>query len=243
MINKDTIAQMKDGVVLLNFSRDLLINEDDLAEALELGKVAKYVTDFPTPKVMKMKNVIAFPHLGATTEESEDNCAKMAAQELNEYLEYGNIRNSVNFPNCELPPMGHYRLSLIHSNVANMVGQMTSILAEENINISHMINKSKGAYAYTMFDLDAEPTAGALDRLKGIEGMIKVGEAIQTLRRTLTPDGTEFCRDGFHLSYDYGRYAGAYVWAKFFGTEITDFVPEGADPNRIAEIRRVIDTL
>lgn len=175
MINKETISMMKDGVVIINLARDLLVNEDDLAEALESGKVAKYVTDFPTPKVVKMKNVIAFPHLGASTEEAEDNCARMAVEQVRDYLEKGVIRNSVNYPACdpgECETEG--RLLILHKNIPNMLTQFTGAFSKENVNIDHMVNKSRKEYAVTVMDLSTACTDAVADKIAAIEGVLRV---------------------------------------------------------------------
>ena len=175
MINKAAIDQMKDGVVILNFARDVLVNEDDLAEALKSGKVKKYVTDFANPKSVAMENTIVIPHLGASTEESEDNCAVMAADELKDYLENGNIKNSVNYPACDMgicQVAG--RIGLLHANIPNMIGQITSILAAEGINIANMTNKSRDKYAYTLLDLENPVKEEAVSHLEKINGMYKV---------------------------------------------------------------------
>ena len=170
MINGQTIGQMKDGVVVLNFARDLLVDDDAMAAALETGKVRRYVTDFPNPKSVAMKNVIAIPHLGASTEESEDNCAKMAVEELMDYLENGNIRNSVNYPNCDMGVChAASRVAVLHLNVPNMIGQITGILASGNVNISDMTNKSRDKYAYTLLDLE-----NPAEKLKAIKGVLRV---------------------------------------------------------------------
>lgn len=175
MINAETIAKMKDGVVVLNFARDLLVNDDDMATALESGKVKKYVTDFPNPKAVNMKNVIAIPHLGASTEESEDNCAKMAVMEMMDYLENGNIRNSVNYPACDMGVCKTVsRVAVMHLNVPNMIGQVTGMMASCGINISDMTNKSRDKYAYTMMDLDKQPDAETIQKLSGIDGILRV---------------------------------------------------------------------
>ena len=175
MINGQTIGQMKDGVVVLNFARDLLVDDDAMAAALETGKVRRYVTDFPNPKSVAMKNVIAIPHLGASTEESEDNCAKMAVEELMDYLENGNIRNSVNYPACDMGvKKTACRVAVLHMNIPNMIGQITGILASGNVNISDMTNKSRGGYAYTIIDLESAASKEALDELRAIEGVSKV---------------------------------------------------------------------
>ena len=175
MINGQTIGQMKDGVVILNFARDLLVDDDAMAAALETGKVRRYVTDFPNPKSVAMKNVIAIPHLGASTEESEDNCAKMAVEELMDYLENGNIRNSVNYPNCDMGVCRTAsRVAVLHLNVPNMIGQITGILASGNVNISDMTNKSRDKYAYTLLDLENPAEEDMVEKLKAIKGVLRV---------------------------------------------------------------------
>ena len=175
MINGQTIGQMKDGVIVLNFARDLLVDDDAMAAALETGKVRRYVTDFPNPKSVAMKNVIAIPHLGASTEESEDNCAKMAVEELMDYLENGNIRNSVNYPNCDMGVChAASRVAVLHLNVPNMIGQITGILASGNVNISDMTNKSRDKYAYTLLDLENPAEEDMVEKLKVIKGVLRV---------------------------------------------------------------------
>lgn len=175
MINKAAIDQMKDGVVLLNFARDILVNEDDLAEALKAGKVKKYVTDFANPKSVNMENTIVIPHLGASTEESEDNCAKMAVQEIMDYLENGNIRNSVNYPACDMGvKKTACRVAVLHMNIPNMIGQITGVLAAGKINISDMTNKSRDKFAYTLMDLEHTPDAIMVQKLNAIEGVLRV---------------------------------------------------------------------
>ncbi len=175
MINAETIGKMKDGVVVLNFARDLLVNDDDMAAALESGKVRKYVTDFPNPKAVNMKNVIAIPHLGASTEESEDNCANMAVMEMMDYLENGNIRNSVNYPACDMGVCKTVsRVAVMHLNVPNMIGQVTGMMASCGINISDMTNKSREMYAYTLMDLDKKPDEETIQKLSGIGGILRV---------------------------------------------------------------------
>lgn len=175
MINRESLGQMKDGVVILNFARDLLVNDDDMAEALASGKVKRYVTDFPNPKVMQMEHVIVTPHLGASTEESEDNCAVMAVKELKDYLENGNIRNSVNYPACDMGVCASVRrIALLHMNVPNMIGQISSILASADMNISNMMNKSREQYAYTMVDLETDIDEATLEKLNAIKGVMRV---------------------------------------------------------------------
>jgi D-3-phosphoglycerate dehydrogenase / 2-oxoglutarate reductase len=175
MINKDTMATMKDGVVILNFARDLLVNDDDMAEALASGKVAKYVTDFPNAKTANMEGVIAFPHLGASTVESEDNCAIMAVKEIVDFMDNGNIKNSVNYPACDAGVCGSEgRIAINHRNIPNMLSQFTNVFAAENINIDNMVNKSRGDYAYTVLDIGVSSTATLVEKLSAIEGVLKV---------------------------------------------------------------------
>lgn len=175
MINKDVLASMKDGVVVLNFARDLLVDDEAMAEALESGKVRRYVTDFPNPNSVKMKNVIAIPHLGASTEESEDNCAVMAVQEMMDYLENGNIKNSVNYPTCDMGVCRMAsRVAVMHDNVPNMIGQVTGTFAAQGINISDMTNKSRDKVAYTLLDLETAPTQETIEKLRAIKGVLRV---------------------------------------------------------------------
>lgn len=175
MINKANLDQMKDGVVILNFARDLLVNDDDMAEALKSGKVGRYVTDFPNQKVMQMENAIVIPHLGASTEESEENCAVMAVKEMMDYLENGNIKNSVNYPACDMGVCTAVnRMALLHMNVPNMIGQISTILAATDMNIANMTNKSRDKYAYTLIDLETEVDDLTLQKLNAIKGMMRV---------------------------------------------------------------------
>lgn len=175
MINKASISMMKDGVIVLNYARDLLVNDEDMAEALESGKVRKYVTDFPNAKSANMDGVIAFPHLGASTAESEDNCAVMAVKQIVDYIENGNIKNSVNYPACDMGVCNKAgRIAILHKNVPNMLSQFTGAMAAENINISDMLNKSKGDYGYTMIDVDSSVGAHTVEKLQDIDGVIKV---------------------------------------------------------------------
>ena len=177
MINAEAISKMKDGVVILNFARDLLVDDDAMEQALKSGKVSRYITDFPNDKTAGMAGVVAIPHLGASTEESEDNCAKMAIKQVMNYLDNGNIVNSVNFPNCDMGVCTKAsRVTILHKNIPNMLGQLTNVLAEENINISDLMNRSRGEYAYTMFDLDSIPSEKAIEKLKSIDGIIRVRE-------------------------------------------------------------------
>lgn len=175
LLNKKAFDQMKDGVVVLNFARDLLVNDDDMKVALESGKVAKYVTDFPNPAVVKMPNVIATPHLGASTEESEDNCAIMAVEEIRDFMENGNIRNSVNYPACDAGVCETKgRITVAHKNIPNMLTQFTNVFSSEGINIAHMTNKSRGDYSYCIFDIDSDSTEAFAEKLSAIDGVLKV---------------------------------------------------------------------
>lgn len=175
MIGRDSIEMMKEGVVLLNFSRDLLVDEAALVEALERGKVKKYVTDFANPLVAGAKNTLVTPHLGASTEESEDNCALMAVKELRDYLENGNIHHSVNYPTCDMGRcMVEGRVAINHRNVVNMISQFAAVLGDAGMNISDMTNKSKGDYAYTLIDLEASADEAIIRKLERIEGVLKV---------------------------------------------------------------------
>jgi D-3-phosphoglycerate dehydrogenase len=175
MINAEAISKMKDGVIILNFARDLLVDDDAIEQALESGKVKRYITDFPNAKTAGMAGVVAIPHLGASTEEAEDNCAVMAVKQIMNYLENGNITNSVNFPSCDMGPCQKpARLGILHRNIPNMLSKFTSAMAEENINISDLINRSKGEYAYTMLDLDTVPTREAIETLAEADGVLRV---------------------------------------------------------------------
>lgn len=175
MINAEALAKMKDGVIVLNFARDLLVDDDAMADALASGKVKRYVTDFPNPKTANMSGCIAIPHLGASTEESEDNCARMAVREMMDYLENGNIKNSVNYPNCDMGQcQSEGRITILHHNIPNSLGRFTAAIASENVNIAGLMNKSRGEYAYTMLDLDHHPSADVVEHLKSIEGVVRV---------------------------------------------------------------------
>ncbi len=175
MINDQTIAEMKDGVVILNFARDLLVDDDAMEKALDSGKVRKYVTDFPNPKSANMKGAIAIPHLGASTEESEENCARMAVKEMMDYLENGTIHNSVNFPNCDMGVCRvASRVAVFHKNIPNMIGQITGAVAADGVNISDMTNKSKGKFAYTLLDLENKIQDTTVQKLNAIDGVCRV---------------------------------------------------------------------
>jgi D-3-phosphoglycerate dehydrogenase len=176
MFNQKTFSIMKPGVHILNFSRGELVNEVDMAVALEEGVVGRYITDFPNETVLRMKNTISIPHLGASTVESEENCAIMASRQVKEFLETGNIKNSVNFPNAELPYTGKRRVAAFHRNVPNMVGQITSAISSYNLNIADMVNRSRGEYAYTMIDIENKVNGdiipGLVEKINQIEGIV-----------------------------------------------------------------------
>ena len=174
IIDAKAIGMMKDGVRILNIARGELVDEAAMVQALESGKVARYVSDFASEEMLAQKNAIIMPHLGASTPESEDNCAKMAAFEVREFLENGTIRNSVNFPNLKVPYEGGHRMCLIHKNVPNMIAQITSTLSSQDMNIENMGNRSRGDYAYTIVDVDKVPTDAVLNALRAVEGMIRV---------------------------------------------------------------------
>ena len=173
MINKDAISLMKKGVVILNFARDVLVNQEDIVDALVSEKVRCYVTDFPTKEIVGVRGAIVIPHLGASTEESEDNCAKMAAAEVKDFLENGNITHSVNFPDCDMGAKGEgERITILHKNIPNMIGQFTALLADMNIEV--MTNKSRKEYAYTMLDVDGTVSEDVEAQLAAVEGVLKV---------------------------------------------------------------------
>ena len=175
MINGDAIAKMKDNVIVLNFARDLLVDDDAMAQALEAGKVRRYISDFPNPKSANMPGCIAIPHLGASTEESEDNCAKMAVRQVMNYLENGNIINSVNYPACDMGICTtEGRLAILHRNIPNSLGQFTAAVASENINIAGLRNASRGEYAYTLLDIDQPASQAVVNDLKQIGGVLRV---------------------------------------------------------------------
>lgn len=174
-IGKEAISKMKDGVIILNFARDLLADEEAVLEGIESGKIRKYVSDFPNPTTAGKKGCIVIPHLGASTEESEDNCAKMAVEELRNYLENGNIVNSVNYPNCDMGICASAaRVGIFHKNISNMITKFTAIFGDKGINISNMMNKSKGEYAYTLLDLESEVTPEFVEQLNAIDGVLRV---------------------------------------------------------------------
>jgi D-3-phosphoglycerate dehydrogenase len=179
MFNEAAFNIMKPGVHILNFSRGELVNEKDMETALESGKVGKYITDFPNENVINMKNVVCIPHLGASTIESEENCAIMASHQVKEFLEKGNIKNSVNFPNASLPYTGKRRVIAYHKNVPNMVGQIISVLSNYHLNIADMVNRSRGEYAYTIIDIDDKISG---DVIPGIEEKVSMIDGIITTR-------------------------------------------------------------
>ena len=174
MINEEAISMMKDGVIILNFARDALADDDAMEKALKSGKVRKYVTDFPNAKTAGMEGVIAIPHLGASTEESEDNCAVMAAKEIVDFIENGNIVNSVNYPSVSLDRSGFVRICVMHSNIPSIISQISAAISSEGINIENLVSKSRGDFAYTIFDVTGRPSETTLDRTRSIDGIIRI---------------------------------------------------------------------
>ena len=174
MINKDKLALMKKGSRLINFARNGLVNNADLSVAIKEGIIACYITDFPDEELLKLDGVISIPHLGASTPEAEDNCAKMAVVQVKNFLEFGNIKNSVNFPDCEMEPAGRTRITIGNNNVPNMMGQITTVLAAEKINIADLLNKSKGDLAYNIIDVDNVVSEKVIEKLRKIDGVIMV---------------------------------------------------------------------
>lgn len=174
MLNAETFALMKDGVRILNFARADLVNSTDMLAALESGKVASYVVDFPTEEMLGVENVVAIPHLGASTPESEDNCAVMAADELRDYLENGNILHSVNYPDVQAPRTTAHRLCVLHRNIPNLLAQISAAVSAEGINIASLVNQSRKEYAYTMLDVEALPSAAVIDQILSVDGVIRV---------------------------------------------------------------------
>ena len=174
MFNAETFSKVKKGVRILNFSRDTLVKNEDLIKAIEEGIVSKYVTDFPVEGILDNENIITIPHLGASTPESEENCAVMAVKQVKDYLENGNIVNSVNFPPCEMVWSTKYRLAIIHKNIPAMIKQITDVIAAEGINIQDMMNKSKGEYAYTIIDTDVKVTEENISSIRTIPNIISI---------------------------------------------------------------------
>lgn len=173
-INAGLIRKMKDGVVIINCARGELVDNADIIKATESGKVSRYFTDFPADELIGVKNVVCTPHIGASTPEAEDNCAVMAAKELIDYIENGNITNSVNYPNCSMPRTTALRLVILHKNVANILAKITGTVGSEGVNIAHLSNQSKGNYAVTMIDADTDVTSNAVSQIERIDGIIKV---------------------------------------------------------------------
>ena len=173
-INAGNIRKMKDGVVIINCARGELVNNEDIIKATKAGKVARYVVDFPADELIGEENIICIPHLGASTPEAEDNCAVMAAQELIDYIENGNIVNSVNYPTCAMPRTTDYRMVILHKNISNILAQITGVVGAQKINIANMSNKSKGEYAATILDVENEITDKMLSAITAIDGIIKV---------------------------------------------------------------------
>ena len=175
MIDKEAIEQMKDGVILLNFARDVLVKEEDVLEGIKTGKIRRYVSDFPNPVTAGQKNWIVIPHLGASTEESEENCARMAVKEMMEYLKNGNINNSVNYPSCNMGVCTQAgRVAIFHKNIANMITKFTACFGDAGINISDMTNKSRGEVAYTMLDIEEPASEEIIEKLKSVKGVFRV---------------------------------------------------------------------
>lgn len=175
MLDEKAVFMMKDGVVILNYARDLLADEDAILKGLESGKIKRYVTDFANPKVAGAEGVIVTPHLGASTEESEDNCAIMAVKEIRDFMENGNIRNSVNFPNCDMGMCSAKgRITICHRNIPNMLSQFTKVMGDAGVNISDLVNKGKGDYAYTMMDLESPSTEEMAKLLEQVKGVLRV---------------------------------------------------------------------
>lgn len=173
-INKEKIAKMKDGVVIINCARGELVDNADILQATASGKVGRYVTDFPVAELIGKENIVCIPHLGASTPEAEDNCAVMAANQLVDYIENGNITNSVNYPNCVMPRTTDYRVVILHKNIANMIAQFTTKLSSEGVNISNMTNQSRGEFSVTILDVDQKPSAHAIETINSIEGIFKI---------------------------------------------------------------------
>ena len=175
LIGRDQIAAMPDGVILYNYSREKLVDEDAVMDGLVSGKIRQFFTDFCTPKVLKMPRTVVTPHAGAGTGEAEENCAAMAVEELKDYLENGNITNSVNYPEVHMGVCRDAgRIAALHANIPNMIGQLTAALAAQGVNITRMANESRGDNAYTLFDVSEPVSQGAIDAIKAIEGMYRV---------------------------------------------------------------------
>lgn len=174
LVNKDTLALMKDGSAILNFARGELVDAAAVIDALESEKLSRYVTDFPTDEMLGIKNLIAIPHLGASTPEAEDNCAVMVARQMIDFIENGNITNSVNMPACKMPRQGKSRITVFHKNVKNVLSAITAVIGEEGINIANLMSQAKGEHAYLILDLDENLSDAALDKIKGMDSVVKV---------------------------------------------------------------------
>jgi D-3-phosphoglycerate dehydrogenase len=175
LINAETLASFRDGAVLLNFSREEIVDKDAIAAALDSGKISQYISDFPTPGLIGKPGVLSTPHLGASTEEAEENCAMMVADQVRDFLENGNIKNSVNFPALSLERTdGCYRIGLANKNVPRILGSVLSILADRNINVVDMLNKSRDEVAYNLIDIESAPSDELVQEILGIEGVINV---------------------------------------------------------------------
>lgn len=174
LVNKDTLALMKDGSAILNFARGELVDAAAVIDALESEKLSRYVTDFPTDEMLGVKNLIAIPHLGASTPEAEDNCAVMVARQMIDFIENGNITNSVNMPACKMPRQGKSRITVFHKNVKNVLSAITAVIGEEGINIANLMSQAKGEHAYLILDLDENLPDAALDKIKGMDSVVKV---------------------------------------------------------------------
>lgn len=174
LVNKNTLALMKDGSAILNFARGELVDAAAVIDALESEKLSRYVTDFPTEEMLGVKNLIAIPHLGASTPEAEDNCAVMVARQMIDFIENGNITNSVNMPACKMPRQGKSRITVFHKNVKNVLSAITAVIGEEGINIANLMSQAKGEYAYLILDLDENLSDAALDKIKGMDSVVKV---------------------------------------------------------------------
>ena len=174
LVNKNTLTLMKDGSAILNFARGELVDAAAVIDALESEKLSRYVTDFPTDEMLGVKNLIAIPHLGASTPEAEDNCAVMVARQMIDFIENGNITNSVNMPACKMPRQGKSRITVFHKNVKNVLSAITAVIGEEGINIANLMSQAKGEYAYLILDLDENLSDAALDKIKGMDSVVKV---------------------------------------------------------------------
>ena len=175
-INAEALGKMKNGVVIINCARGELIDNGDMITAVNSGKVARYVCDFPADEIIGIENIVCIPHLGASTEEAEDNCAVMASKQLIDYIENGNIINSVNYPACSMPRTTDFRLVILHKNINNILAQITTVVGNEGINISNMSNKSRGDYAVTILDTDVEVSEQSIKHIQDVDGIIKVRE-------------------------------------------------------------------